>query len=114
VGPKASSGALTPAASQPPEAESAARKARLIAEANPCGNFFPGAAAGDLGFVTLELRVTPSGTASAARILSESPGGQGFAEAARLCTSRLHFWPALDAASQPIAATSIVRLRFAR
>jgi hypothetical protein len=103
-----------PGAAAEPASETAARGPRLIAAPNPCGSFFPRRAACDLGLVTLALQVTAAGGVAEPRVLSESPTGQGFAEAARLCTTQLRFLPALDAARQPIAARSVVRLRFAR
>lgn len=89
-------------------------KPRLLADANPCRGMFPARTKRDRAVVTLSLHVTKAGTALKPRILSELPAGEGFAHAAELCSERLRFQPGLDAAGQPIAAASVVRLHFAR
>jgi hypothetical protein len=91
-----------------------ANKPRLLAEANPCRGMFPERTKRDHGVVTVALQVTKVGAALQPRILSELPAGEGFARAAELCSQRLRFQPGRDAAGQPIATNSVVRLRFAR
>ncbi len=90
------------------------RKPRLVAEREPCRGVFPSRANCDRGTVTLAVDVTESGTTAAPRIVSEEPAGQGFANAARLCSANLHFHPASDGEGRPIASSSVVRLRFER
>jgi len=86
----------------------------LLAAADPCRDLFPVQAEESAGVVTVAVSVAPTGRTSRARILEESPRGQGFARAAHACSSRLRFRPAIDPAGRPIAANSVVRLRFER
>jgi hypothetical protein len=90
------------------------RKARLLAGGAPCSGFFPHAAEDDAGAVTVVVEVTSRGAPGRARVVAESPSGQGFAAAARACASRLAFEPATDALGAPTAAESVLKLRFAR
>lgn len=96
------------------DARSAARNARLSSSIDVCRDVFPSRAEGDRGMVTVALQITERGAASATNILSEQPSGQGFARAARLCSERLRFDPAIDEAGWPVASRSVVRLRFVR
>ena len=91
-----------------------ARGPRLVPEPNPCRGVFPTNAGCDRAIVTVALDVTESGTPTTPQVLSEQPSGQGFANAARLCSASLRFYPASDGAGRPVAARSVVRLRFAR
>lgn len=87
---------------------------RLRVAADPCRGMFPRGAEHDEGSVVVALRVTPSGVPTGPRVLEEFPRGEGFAEAARACLPRLRFEPAADAEGVPVAAESVVRLRFHR
>ncbi|HEY6555833.1 MAG TPA: energy transducer TonB [Polyangiaceae bacterium] len=91
-----------------------ATRAVLVASTAACNGFFPALAASDDGVVTLSMQVTPSGHAHAGRVLDELPLGEGFGDAARRCLQRVRFQPALDRHGQPVASTSVLRLRFAR
>jgi hypothetical protein len=90
------------------------RRARLIQMADVCRGVFPQHTSADTGTVTVSLRVANSGRPTALRIVDEHPAEQGFASSARLCVPRLRFEPAADSGGSPIAANSIVRLRFVR
>ncbi len=63
--------------------------------------------------VLLRAVVRPDGTAVSVEILSEP--GNGFGEAARRCAQAARFEPALDAAGEPVLASSPpIRVRFTR
>lgn len=91
-----------------------ATRAVLIASTAACDNFFPALAASDDGVVTLFMHVAPSGRVHSGRVLDERPLGDGFGNAARRCLQRVRFQPAVDRHGQPVASTSVLRLRFAR
>jgi hypothetical protein len=82
--------------------------------AGACRRFFPSQAHDDDGAVVLALNVHETGTAFAARIVSETPMRQGFGGAALRCASLLKFEPAANVAGAHVASISVVRLRFAR
>lgn len=90
------------------------RRPRLIPVADVCRGVFPEHTDANAGTVTVALRVSDSGRPASLRIVDERPTAQGFAGSARLCVPRLRFEPAADSAGLPIAANSIVRLRFVR
>lgn len=84
----------------------------LTALADPCAADFPSDAHVARGVVRVAVRVDRSGHAAATRILSESPRGEGFADAARRCAERLRFQPARSMAGAPVPAEARLELAF--
>jgi hypothetical protein len=58
--------------------------------------------------------VRANGTVTSASIASESPAGQGFGKAARECLLAHRFVPALGRNGEPVATSTMVKVRFAR
>jgi hypothetical protein len=97
-----------------PRSAATGRRPRLKSSWNPCSNVFPSEATADYGTVTIALAVSSSGAAALPHVLSESPVGQGFGQAARACAAQLHFHPAVDVTGVAVTSNSVVRLKFAK
>jgi periplasmic protein TonB len=85
-----------------------------LAEDDPCRGFFPTRADRDEGHVTLTVVVQPTGAVGAVTVLTESPAGEGFGDAARRCLAAQRFVPALDRAGQATRTATQVRIHFTR
>lgn len=82
--------------------------------AGACRGYFPSDADDDAGNVTVRVVVTKEGVVTAATITAESPGGEGFGDAARSCVLSRKFAPALDRDGHAIDDTTLVAVRFVR
>jgi TonB family protein len=85
-----------------------------LREADPCRGFFPSAARDDVAVATVRLVIGKSGKVSSANVVSESPVGQGFGEAARRCMLDQMFVPALDREGNGAATALNVNVKFSR
>jgi protein TonB len=85
-----------------------------LGEADPCRGFFPGAASYDSAETSVFVVVSKSGRVTQARVVRETPSGQGFGAAARACMLSKTFTPALDRAGSPAATSLRVNVRFRR
>jgi hypothetical protein len=83
-------------------------------ERDPCRGFFPRNTLEDSARATVLVVVTKSGVVSSARVVGETPLGQGFGAAARSCMLSKRFEPALDRAGRAAATSLQVRVRFNR
>lgn len=79
-----------------------------------CRGFFPDHAHTDLGAVSLIATVQANGALSKLQIETETPTGEGFANAARACLTSRRFAPALDRSGEPTTARTRINLRFTR
>jgi protein TonB len=66
----------------------------------------------DRAVVDVQVSVQPDGHAGAVTIVSDP--GHGFGRAARACAIAQRYEPAADRAGVPVAATTVVHVRFAR
>ena len=82
--------------------------------ADPCRGFFPGSARDDVGTASVLVTVAKTGRVLRTQLLSETPAGQGFANAARTCLVAQQFVPALDRSGNSAATAIRVNLRFSR
>jgi outer membrane biosynthesis protein TonB len=117
VVPAPGSAPAAPPSARPGEAltppSDLSRKPRLPVS-DPCHGFFPSAAQDDVGDVGVMVTIGKSGRVSQTRLVSESPAGQGFGAAARICLASQAFVPALDRAGNAAATAIRVNLRFSR
>jgi protein TonB len=89
-------------------------RAPRLSESNPCRGFFPQNADSDSATASVMVVIAKSGAVQSARVVGETPAGQGFGSAARACMLSKRFTPALDKSGQ-LAATSLrVNVRFTR
>jgi protein TonB len=89
-------------------------RAPRLSERDPCRGFFPRSADSDAAQASVLVVIAKSGAVQSARVVGESPAGQGFGSAARACMLTKRFQPALDKSGQ-VAATSLrVNVRFSR
>jgi protein TonB len=104
--PPRSKDVLTPAAdlSQKPH----------LNESDPCRGFFPQGALDDTAQVGVMVVVAQTGSVEQATVVLESPGGQGFGNAARACMLSKRFTPARDRSGDPTATAVRVNVRFRR
>jgi len=79
-----------------------------------CRGFFPNHARPDQGLVSVIATVQSSGALAKLDVESESPSGEGFAQAARACLAKRKFVPALDEHGEPTGARTRINLRFTR
>jgi protein TonB len=79
-----------------------------------CRGYFPDHARQDQGLVSIVATVLASGAIAKLEIESETPRGEGFANAARACLGRRKFTPALDRQGSPTGARTRINLRFTR
>lgn len=85
-----------------------------LGESDPCRGFFPSRATDDVASAAVLVTIGKSGAVSNVRLLSESPAGQGFGEAARTCMRKKRFTPGLDRDGNPTATAIRVNVRFMR
>ncbi|MBI2392569.1 MAG: energy transducer TonB [Deltaproteobacteria bacterium] len=97
----------------PPPAVDLSRKPSLNIP-DPCKGFFPGDADDDVAVVVVMVTVKPNGEVAEAKVLNESPKGQGFGKAARTCLQSVKLQPGLDKEGKPTTGTEQFRLRFTR
>ena len=88
------------------------REPRLIGDG--CRGFYPDSARPNQGMVMLVATVSAGGAISRLVVESETPPGEGFANAARTCLAKRRFEPALDERGLPAAARTRINLRFSR
>jgi TonB family protein len=94
-------------------AKKVATPPRLV-EANACRGFFPSAAEDDAATVAVAVTVQANGSVTTANVVSESPKGQGFGAAARLCVTSRKFVPASGEDGLPMPASATVNVHFSR
>jgi outer membrane biosynthesis protein TonB len=85
-----------------------------LRDAAPCRGFFPDAAHDDLAAVSVRVVIGKDGAVSSANVVSESPAGQGFGNAARRCMLDQVFLPALDRDGKNAATALNVNVKFSR
>jgi hypothetical protein len=89
------------------------RRARL-AEADACRGYYPRTARSDKGVALLAVSVRSTGVVAAASIVSESPMGEGFGQAALECLGRKVFQPAADLRGRAVDSVVRLNVRFTR
>jgi hypothetical protein len=89
-------------------------RAPRLSESDPCRGFFPRSANSDSAQASVLVVIAKSGAVQSARVVSETPPGQGFAGAARACMMSKRFVPALDKNGDAAATSLRVNLRFTR
>jgi TonB family protein len=94
-------------------AKKVATPPRLV-EANACRGFFPSGAEDDAATVAVAVTVQANGSVTTANVVSESPKGQGFGAAARLCVTSRKFVPASGEDGLPMPASATVNVHFSR
>jgi hypothetical protein len=106
---------------EPPRAASGVRitpadqlRRQPVLLGDSCRGYFPDHARPDQGLVSIIATVQASGAIVRLEIESETPGGEGFASAARACLARRKFVPALDEHGEPTGARTRINLRFTR
>jgi periplasmic protein TonB len=85
-----------------------------LREEDPCRGFFPKTAQQDVALVSVHVVIGKRGEVASARVVTETPAGQGFGAAARACMLDQTFAPALDRAGRPAATALAVNVRFSR
>lgn len=89
-------------------------RAPRLNEGDPCRGFFPQNASNDSAQASVLVTIGKNGAVSNARVVAESPSGQGFGQAARACMLTKRFVPALDRSGEPAATALRVNVRFRR
>lgn len=85
-----------------------------LGESDPCRGFFPSGAQSDAASAGVFVVLSKSGKVTSARVVNESPAGEGFGAAARSCMMSKSFVPALDRSGNPAATSLRVNVRFRR
>jgi len=85
-----------------------------LGESDPCRGFFPSSAQDDAASAGVFVVLSKTGKVTSARVVTESPAGQGFGAAARACMLSKSFVPALDRSGNPAATSLRVNVRFRR
>jgi protein TonB len=85
-----------------------------LGESDPCRGFFPGGAQSDTASAGVFVVLSKAGKVTSARVVTESPAGEGFGAAARACMLSKSFLPALDRSGNPAATSLRVNVRFRR
>jgi len=98
--------ALTPS-------EDLSEKPRLLAE-DPCRGYYPRAASVDSASAVVRVVLEASGQVRNIDLLSETPPGEGFGNAARLCLKQQRFSSARDRTGRAVATATTIRVRFER
>jgi hypothetical protein len=89
-------------------------RAPALRDPGACKGFFPSTAEDDVASVSLMIVVQPTGKVSSASVVAETPRGQGFGGAARVCLLANAFTPPLDKAGRAVATSTKVTVRFSR
>jgi hypothetical protein len=85
-----------------------------LGESDPCRGFFPSSAQDDSATTGVFVVLSKAGKVTSARVVAESPAGQGFGAAARACMLTKSFVPALDRSGNAAATSLRVNIRFRR
>lgn len=85
-----------------------------LGESDPCRGFFPSSAPSDTASAGVFVVISKAGKVTSARVVTESPAGEGFGAAARACMMSKSFLPALDRSGNPAATSLRVNVRFRR
>lgn len=85
-----------------------------LGESDPCRGFFPSSAQSDTASAGVFVVLSKAGKVTSARVVTESPVGEGFGAAARACMLSKSFVPALDRSGNPAATSLRVNVRFRR
>jgi hypothetical protein len=85
-----------------------------LGESDPCRGFFPSGARDDTATTGVFVVLSKTGKVTSARVVAESPAGQGFGAAARACMLTKSFVPALDGSGKAASTSLRVNIRFRR
>jgi hypothetical protein len=85
-----------------------------LGDSDPCRGFFPSSAQDDTATTGVFVVLSKAGRVTSARVVAESPAGQGFGAAARACMLTKSFVPALDRSGNAAATSLRVNIRFRR